>query len=81
MALIKLYQALRYKVKGTFYIMLFTTVSEQLNIDQDAISVSGFSSGGSMAHLFHVAYSGLFMGAAVMAAGKFLSYTIMTDRF
>jgi len=40
-------------------------------IDAGAISVSGISSGGFMAHQFHVAHSATVMGAAVFAGGPY----------
>jgi len=39
-------------------------------VDRGKISVSGFSSGGGVALQIHVAYSSIFMGVGVMAAGK-----------
>lgn len=42
-----------------------------LCIDKTAVSVSGISSGGFMAHQFHVAHSAGVMGAAVIAGGPY----------
>jgi len=42
-----------------------------LCIDEAAISVSGISSGGFMAHQFHVAHSSRIMGAAIIAGGPY----------
>jgi hypothetical protein len=42
-----------------------------LNIDRSAITVSGLSSGGFMAHQFHIAFSKLVTGAGVLAGGPF----------
>jgi poly(3-hydroxybutyrate) depolymerase len=43
-----------------------------LCIDETAISVSGISSGGFMAHQFHVAHSAQVMGAGIFAGGPYL---------
>ena len=43
-----------------------------LCIDETSISVSGISSGGFMAHQFHVAHSTRLMGAAIFAGGPYL---------
>jgi endonuclease/exonuclease/phosphatase family metal-dependent hydrolase/predicted esterase len=40
-------------------------------IDPSQVTVSGLSSGGFFAHQFHVAYSGLVRGAAVLAGGPY----------
>jgi len=40
-------------------------------IDKDSISVSGISSGGYMAHQFHVAHSKTIIGAGIIAGGPF----------
>ncbi|NTW78207.1 MAG: poly(3-hydroxybutyrate) depolymerase, partial [Syntrophaceae bacterium] len=40
-------------------------------IDKDSISVSGISSGGYMAHQFHVAHSKSVIGAGIIAGGPF----------
>jgi len=42
-------------------------VGQSLNIDKTQISVSGISSGGFMAHQFHVAHSSNVMGAGIVA--------------
>jgi len=42
-----------------------------LGIDEAAISVSGISSGGFMAHQFHVAHSARLMGAGIIAGGPY----------
>ena len=42
-----------------------------LNIDPEQVSVSGVSSGGFMAHQFHVAYSRRIIGAGIVAAGPY----------
>src|SRR3982750_4411765 len=41
------------------------------NLDRSAITVSGLSSGGFMAHQFHVAHSKLVTGAGIIAGGPF----------
>src|SRR5215213_196433 len=41
------------------------------NLDRSAITVSGLSSGGFMAHQFHVAFSKLVTGAGIIAGGPF----------
>ncbi len=41
------------------------------NLDQSAITVSGLSSGGFMAHQFHIAFSKLVTGAGIIAGGPF----------
>src|SRR5215212_5709951 len=41
------------------------------NLDRSAITVSGLSSGGFMAHQFHIAYSKLVTGAGIIAGGPF----------
>ena len=41
------------------------------NLDRSAITVSGLSSGGFMAHQFHIAFSKLVTGAGVVAGGPF----------
>ena len=43
-----------------------------LCIDENAISVSGISSGAFFAHQFHVAHSARVMGAAIFAGGPYL---------
>ncbi|MEQ8163098.1 MAG: poly(3-hydroxybutyrate) depolymerase, partial [Smithellaceae bacterium] len=40
-------------------------------IDKDSISGSGMSSGGYMAHQFHVAHSKSIIGAGIIAGGPF----------
>lgn len=42
-----------------------------LCIDEAAVSVSGISSGGFMAHQFHVAHSARVMGAGIIAGGPY----------
>lgn len=49
-----------------------------LGIDAAAISVSGISSGGFMAHQFHVAHSARVMGAGIIAGGP---YACAGDRY
>ncbi len=46
-------------------------VAAGVNIDPDQISVSGISSGGFMAHQFHVAHSEHIMGAGIVAGGPY----------
>jgi poly(3-hydroxybutyrate) depolymerase len=46
-------------------------VAAGVNIDPDQISVSGISSGGFMAHQFHVAHSEHIMGAGIIAGGPY----------
>lgn len=46
-------------------------VARGVRIDPDRISVSGISSGGFMAHQFHVAHSDHVMGAGIVAGGPF----------
>ena len=41
----------------------------KLNVDLDRITVSGFSSGGQMAHQLHIAYPDVFSGAGIIAGG------------
>jgi hypothetical protein len=41
------------------------------NLDRNAITVSGLSSGGFFAHQFHVAYSKLVNGAGIIAGGPY----------
>ena len=41
------------------------------NLDRNAITVSGLSSGGFMAHQFHIAFSKLVTGAGIIAGGPF----------
>lgn len=43
----------------------------KLNIDPGKITVSGISAGGQMAHQVHIAYSDLFSGAGILAAGPY----------
>lgn len=43
----------------------------KLNLDLTNITVSGISSGGYMAHQFHIAYSEQVVGAALMASGPY----------
>ena len=53
---------------------LQTTLAElgkTLNIDLEKTSVSGLSSGGFMAHQFHIAHSANLMGAGIVAGGPF----------
>jgi poly(3-hydroxybutyrate) depolymerase len=42
-----------------------------VDIDPGKITVSGISAGGQMAHQVHIAYSDLFNGAAIIAAGPY----------
>lgn len=44
---------------------------DAFNVDLSQTTVSGLSSGGYMANQFHVAYSSLVRGAAILAAGPF----------
>jgi hypothetical protein len=46
-------------------------VGRSLSIDKTQISVSGISSGGFMAHQFHVAHSSNVMGAGIVAGGPY----------
>jgi poly(3-hydroxybutyrate) depolymerase len=46
-------------------------VAAGVKIDPSQISVSGISSGGFMAHQFHVAHSGHVMGAGIVAGGPY----------
>ena len=46
-------------------------VAKGVNVDADRISVSGISSGGFMAHQFHVAHSAHVMGAGIVAGGPY----------
>lgn len=48
---------------------LLGEVGRPLNIDKTQLSVSGISSGGFMAHQFHVAHSSNVMGPALSLAG------------
>ena len=43
----------------------------KLNLQKDSVTVSGISSGGYMAHQFHIAYSDQVSGAALLASGPF----------
>lgn len=43
----------------------------ELNIDTKKITVSGISSGGSMAHQLHIAYPDIFSGAGIIAGAPF----------
>src|SRR5512132_2605036 len=45
--------------------------NNNLNIDKHGISVSGISSGGLMAHQFHVAHSSNVIGAGIVAGGPY----------
>jgi len=47
-----------------------TVTAENYKVDRKKISVSGMSSGGAMATQMHVAYSSVFMGVGIIAAGK-----------
>jgi hypothetical protein len=51
------------------------------NLDRTAITVSGLSSGGFFAHQFHIAYSSLVNGAAIMAGGPFACAEIVLNPF
>jgi poly(3-hydroxybutyrate) depolymerase len=42
-----------------------------LTIDPDSVTVSGLSSGGYMAHQYHVAYASEIAGAAIFAGGPY----------
>jgi hypothetical protein len=42
-----------------------------IQVDPDRVTVSGISAGGQMAHQVHIAYSDIFSGAAILAAGPF----------
>ncbi len=46
-------------------------LSAYSTLDRNAITVSGLSSGGFFAHQFHIAYSKLVNGAAIIAGGPF----------
>jgi len=46
-------------------------VAKGVNVDVSQISVSGISSGGFMAHQFHVAHSDHIMGAGIVAGGPY----------
>jgi hypothetical protein len=46
-------------------------MGQKLNIDKTNISVSGISSGGFMAHQFHVAHSADLVGAGIIAGGPY----------
>jgi hypothetical protein len=46
-------------------------LGKSLKIDVDKVSVSGISSGGFMAHQFHVAHSGNLMGVGIIAGGPY----------
>src|SRR5512132_1958723 len=46
-------------------------VGRSSNIDKAQISVSGISSGGFMAHQFHVAHSSTVLGAGMVARGPY----------
>jgi hypothetical protein len=46
-------------------------VAAGVNIDPGQISVSGISSGGFMAHQFHVAHSEQIMGVGIVAGGPY----------
>ena len=48
-----------------------STLTKTLHIDPKQISVSGISSGGFMAHQFHVAHSQDLMGAGIIAGGPY----------
>ena len=43
----------------------------KLNLDKSSITVSGISSGGYMAHQYHIAYSDQVSGAALLASGPY----------
>src|SRR5512132_149311 len=45
--------------------------AQPLNIDPQQISVSGISSGGFMAHQFHIAHSANIMGVGIVAGGPY----------
>src|SRR5512147_867029 len=45
--------------------------AQPLNIDPQQISVSGISSGGFMAHQFHIAHSANIMGTGIVAGGPY----------
>ena len=47
------------------------TLSSYSKIDPSQVTVAGLSSGGFFAHQFHVAYSDLVSGAAVLAGGPY----------
>ena len=48
-----------------------TDLAAGLNINKEAISVSGISSGAFMAHQFHIAHSEHIMGAGIIAGGPY----------
>ncbi|WP_374691067.1 hypothetical protein [Accumulibacter sp.] len=58
-------------VQGATAAPLLDDVVAGVNIDPDQISVSGISSGGFMAHQFHVAHSEHIMGVGVVAGGPY----------
>lgn len=47
-------------------------LAKGLKLDPDQISVSGISSGGFMAHQFHLAHSAHVMGAGIIAGGPYV---------
>ncbi len=51
--------------------LTLTEIGRTLAIDPAQVSVSGVSSGGFMAHQFHVAYSASVIGAGVIAGGPY----------
>jgi hypothetical protein len=48
-----------------------TELPANLNLEPQAVTVSGLSSGGFFAHQFHIAYSQLVAGAGVVAGGPY----------
>ena len=51
------------------------------NLDRSAITVSGLSSGGFMAHQFHIAFSKLVTGAGIIAGGPFRCVETISNPF
>ena len=49
----------------------FNTFTDGLDIDTSRITVSGISSGGSMATQLHIAYSNIFSGVGMVAGRKY----------
>lgn len=54
-----------------FSLQAFAEATPELDIDPEKITVSGISSGGSMAHQLHIAYPDLFSGAGIIAGAPY----------
>ena len=58
-------------LRALILFICFSTASAKVMVNQQQMSVSGLSSGGHMATQLHMAYSDLFSGVGILAAGPY----------